>query len=133
MNPILIRMSGLKVCRQVMYPLHWSFLLLKHHSEIANVNLGTMHRYYTDCRFTLLAPHPPVVGCDTRLFLMWGAHTRTYNKNCPVLPSTVMQALVSTNSLFLAQREMYCCRSGIPRTSHPSKIFYELPKDRGQE
>lgn len=92
-------MSSLKVSRQVMYPTALEFLLLKHHSKIANI------------------------VCIAR----------TYNKNCPVLPTTVMQALVSTNLLFLVQREMYCCRSGIPRTSHSSKIFYELLKDRGQE
>lgn len=50
-------------------------------------------------------------------------------KNCPVSMTTVMLVLVFSNHPSLVQWGTYCCRIGISRTRHPSKLFHELSKD----
>lgn len=79
------------------------------------------------------------VGCDTRLFLMWGAHIYIYgskDKNyCPSSATTVMPVLVSTNFPILVQWGRCCNRIRIlynfhnfERNKEQILLFHPNPK-----
>lgn len=62
------------------------------------------------------------------IFLMWGAHTHTYEPKTKI-DYSVRLVLVSTNTPSLIQWRRFCHRVEISRARHPSNIFYELPED----